>query len=318
MKNVLITGISGQDGIFLTSKLLNKGRFKIYGVSRSSEEKFIKKLSTLNHDNFENLKLSNINQFDQQSVDKMFDEIKPNIIFNLSGPSSVYNSFNDNDLSKKNIIKIFDNLLSSSFKLDHFPKFFQASSSEMFGLNDKEILSENDEFTPNSPYAEGKHHIHKKIIEINKNKGLDIKSGIMFNHESEFRSDDYLFMKIINFVLGAKKGQTLEVGSLKYIRDWSFARDIVDAMYNITLHGNSDIYCIGSGQGNTIEKLISIIFEKCNLNYKEFIKENKDILRKNDPQIRICNPEKINREFGWAPSISFEELVHRCINKKFN
>ena len=110
MKNVLITGISGQDGIFLTSKLLNKGRFKIYGVSRSSEEKFIKKLSTLNHDNFENLKLSNINQFDQQSVDKMFDEIKPNIIFNLSGPSSVYNSLNDNNLSKNNIIKIFDNL----------------------------------------------------------------------------------------------------------------------------------------------------------------------------------------------------------------
>ena len=318
MKKVLITGISGQDGIFLTSKLLNKKKYRVFGVSRSSEEKFIEKLSTLNHENFDNLKLYNINQFDQQSVDSMFDEVKPNIIFNLSGPSSVYNSLNDNNLSKNNIIKIFDNLINSSFKLDHFPKFFQASSSEMYGLNNKEILSENDEFSPNSPYAEGKYHIHKKIIEMNKNKGLDIKSGIMFNHESEFRSDDYLFMKIINFALNAKKGQTLEVGSLKYIRDWSFASDIVDAMYDITLHGKSDIYCIGSGQGNTIEELASIIFEKCNLNYKEFIKENKDILRKNDPQTRICNPKKINDEFGWAPSISFEELVHRCINKKFN
>ena len=316
MKNVLITGISGQDGIFLTSKLLNKGKYRIYGVARSSEEKFIKKLSTLNHKNFENLKLGNVDLCNQKLVGSMLDEIKPNIIFNLSGPSSVYNSFNDNNLSKNTMIKIFDNLISSSFKLDHFPKFFQASSSEMYGLNNKEMLSENDEFIPNSPYAEGKHHIHKKIIEINQNKGLDIKSGIMFNHESEFRTDDYLFMKIINFALNAEKGQILEIGSLKYIRDWSFAGDVVDAMYDITLHGNSEIYCIGSGIGNTIEELVSIIFEKYNLNYMEYIQENKHLLRKNDPHKRICNPKKINDEFGWVPSISFEELIYRCINKK--
>ena len=152
--------------------MLNKGKYRIYGVARSSEEKFIKKLSSLNHKNFENLKLRNVDLCNQKLVGSMLDEVKPNIIFNLSGPSSVYNSFNDNNLSKNNMIKIFDNLISSSFKLDHFPKFFQASSSEMYGLNNKEMLSENDEFIPNSPYAEGNIIFTKKLLKLIKIKGL--------------------------------------------------------------------------------------------------------------------------------------------------
>ena len=318
MKKVLITGVSGQDGIFLTNKLLNKGNFKVYGVTRSPENHIKKKLSFLNQDKFFNLDLFNINLSDKDSVKNALTEINPNIIFNLSGPSSVYNSFLDDGLSKNKMIEIFSNLMDACFSLKNFPDFFQASSSEMFGLNNKSILCESDDFIPNSPYAEGKHTIHEKIIEINTDKGLNLKSGIMFNHESEFRTDDYLFMKIINFASRAKEEDVLQLGSLKYIRDWCFAGDVVDAIYDITLHGKENVYCIGSGKGNSIEDLVSIIFNQFDLKYSDFVKENIDILRENDPEVRISYPAKIYNELGWKPTISFEELVIRCISKKIN
>lgn len=318
MKKVLITGVSGQDGIFLTKKLLNEGNFKVYGVSRSPDSHIKEKLSSLNQDNYFNLDLFNINLCDKESVKKAITDIKPNIIFNLSGPSSVYNSFFDDGMSKNIMIEIFNNLMDACFSLENFPYFFQASSSEMYGLNNKNILCESDDFIPNSPYAEGKYNIHKKIIELNAIKGLNLKSGIMFNHESEFRTDDYLFMKIINFASRAKEKEVLQLGSLKYIRDWCFAGDVVDAIYDITLYGKDSVYCIGSGKGNSIQNLVSIIFNQFDLKYSDFVKENIDILRKNDPEVRISNPAKIYNEFGWRPTISFEELVIRCISRKIN
>ena len=318
MKNVLITGVSGQDGIFLTSKLLEENKFNIFGVTRSNHKYVFKKINSLQKNGLERIKLINTNLENSQDVNKLILDIKPDIVFNLTGPSSVYDSFKDNNLSKDLMIKIFDNISSACINLNNFPNFFQASSSEMYGTNKNKKLDENDYFMPNSPYAEGKYEIHKKIMNLNKEYGFNIKSGIMFNHESEFRTDDYLFMKIINFALNQKRpNKKLEIGSLEYIRDWSFAGDLTNAIFDITVYGKDSVYCIGSGEGNTIRDLLIIVFEYFNLDYKEFVLENKNLLRANDPVERISNPKKLVSELNWKPNLNFEELVIRCIEKKF-
>jgi len=319
MENILITGISGQDGIFLTSKLLSSTKLNIYGVSRKSKSLFLKKLSSINNLPTKNVNIINVDLNNKETVFKFVNDINPKIIFNLSGPSSVYDSFTDNEMSKNAILNIFTNLVEASFNLKNFPKFFQASSSEMFGLNQNEILNEKNIFLPNSPYAEAKLTIHELIKELYTQKGFEIKSGIMFNHESEFRNNNYLFMKIINYAMNAKSlNKKLEVGSFELVRDWSFAGDIADGILKLTLEGKDVDYCIGSGEGNSIKKLVNIIFDHFNLDYLDYVQENPKILRKNDPIKRISDSSKLKKELSWSPKLNFEELVERCVFRKFD
>ncbi len=319
MKNILITGISGQDGIFLTSKLLSSQKLNIYGVSRSSKNLCLKKINSINKLSTNNLNIINVDLNNKEAVLKFINDVNPNIIFNLSGPSSVYDSFTDNEISKNTIVNIFNNLVEASLTLKKFPKFFQASSSEMYGLNQNEILNEEDTFLPNSPYAEAKLTIHKLIKDNYTQKGIEIKSGIMFNHESEFRNENYLFMKIINYALNAKaSNKKLEIGSFEIVRDWSFAGDIADGILNLTLEGKDIDYCIGSGEGNSIKELVNIVFNYFNLDYQDYVQENPKILRKNDPIKRISDPSKLKKELNWSPKLNFEELVERCISRKFS
>ena len=319
MENILITGISGQDGIFLTSKLLSSTKLNIYGVSRKSKNLFLKKLSSINNLPAKNVNIINVDLNNKETVFKFVNDINPKIIFNLSGPSSVYDSFTDNEMSKNAILNIFTNLVEASFNLKNFPKFFQASSSEMFGLNQNEILNEKNIFLPNSPYAEAKLTIHELIKELYTQKGFEIKSGIMFNHESEFRNNNYLFMKIINYAMNAKSlNKKLEVGSFELVRDWSFAGDIADGILKLTLEGKDVDYCIGSGEGNSIKKLVNIIFDHFNLDYLDYVQENPKILRKNDPIKRISDSSKLKKELSWSPKLNFEELVERCVFRKFD
>ena len=322
MENILITGISGQDGVFLTSEILkNNPTHTVYGITRQKNENiFFDRLNTILNTDDKKIKLLNVDLNNSYEVSKLIEDIKPNYIYNLSGPSSVYDSFINPYKTKSQINNIFENLTKPLIKLGLFSNFYQASSSEMFGLHTEQRLSEESTFNPNSPYAEAKLENHKKVLDFSQKYDWKIYSGIMFNHESQFRADGYLFMKIINGAIDIKnkKLKKLTIGSLDYVRDWSFAGDISRAIYAITNKGSSNTYVIGSGRGNSIKTVIEIIFDNFDLNLDKYIDVDETLIRKGDPVSIISNPRKLNYELGWTNSISFENLIQICIESKIN
>ncbi len=319
MKNILITGITGQDGIFLTDTILSKEEnVNIVGVSRAtSSSQFFRKLSFINDLPVDNVNLINIDLNNFEETSNFISDFKPNAVYNLSGPSSPSESIKNKE--KYILIEsIFNNLTKALIDSKNLCNFFQASSSEMFEENIKGELNEQSSFSPNSPYAFYKYKNHLQIKELKKKYGWNIYSGVMFNHESEFRGDEYLIMSLINSAIQIYKGEKnyFNVGSLEYIRDWSFAGDVAEAIFRITNFGKSSNYVIGSGKGNSIRKMIEIIFTKFGLNYEDFIQIDSGLLRPGDPIRIVSNPGRLKKELSWKPQLSFEELIGRCISYK--
>jgi GDPmannose 4,6-dehydratase len=320
MKKILITGITGQDGIFLTNLLQKDSDCQILGVSRDpySYKKITDKLSYLNGNDFNSkgVRTVNTNLLIKEEVHNLIKEFKPNYIYNLSGPSSVYESIKNHKL-KMEIEDIFDNLTSAAIKENNLCNFFQASSSEIFKSSEK-MLDENSPLLSNSPYAEGKLNNHLKVLKLREMYDWNIYSGITFNHESEFRKDNYLFMQIINSAISIKKRVTsnLTIGSLDLVRDWSYAGDVSQAILNICEKGKNPAYVIGSGEGRKISDILDIVFEFFDLDWSDFIRINPELLRKGDSKSIVANPNLVKSEFSWKNNVSFEEIITRCIDYK--
>ena len=317
---ILITGITGQDGIFLT-KLIQKSftKFNILGISRSmNASKFMNKFDIKNLKRSQSVSLVNLNLLNYESVNKLVGDFIPDLVFNLSGPSSVYESIKNPNIEDE-INLIFDNLTNVLIQNKNLCNFFQASTSEMYGKNNqKEIYNEEDEFIPNSPYASGKLTNHNKVLNLAETHNWKIFSGILFNHESEYREEDYLFTKIMNSALKIKSGDEsyLTVGSLDYCRDWSYAKEIIEGVFLMTTEGKRTSYVLGSGVGTTIGEIIKIVFDFYDLNYEDHIKLNPEILRKGDPVKIISNPHKINSDLRWETKLDIETLVEKIIKVK--
>jgi len=320
MNNVFISGISGQDGIFLTSKLLkNNQNIKIFGTTRNRDNLFYKKLYFI--DSKADIARVNILQTDltkYNNVLEIFNLVKPAIIFNLSGPSSPSESMYIGQNFKLIINLIFDNLINASNLLKKDFVFFQPSSSETFSNKNKGPLNEDSLMEPRSPYGSAKYEIYKKSLELKEKKGIDIRNGILFNHESEFRNSNFLIMKIIESAIKIKSGSEtkFELGSLDYIRDWSHASDTVNAIFKIVHGRDSSNFVVGSGIGHKIKDIVEIVFENYKLNYEDFLSINPKLLRFNDPISIISDPSKIKSKLDWSPKVSFEETILKCINFK--
>lgn len=321
MKKVLVTGITGQDGIFLTKKLLqNHKNIQIIGTTRNPKNKisFFNNLNRNNSSmtNTESVSLVDLDLLNLQDTSNFISKFNPDYVVNLSGPSSVYKSFN-NSLIPESICKIFDNLTTALINNNLFPNFYQASSSEIFE-GSKGKINENSEFGPKSPYAIAKLKNHNKVFELRDEFDWNIYSGIMFNHESEFRRDDYLIMKIIQSAINIKnnKKNKLVLGSTSYIRDWSYSEDIANAIYQIILDGKMGSYVIGSGVGHQISDMLNIVFNYLDLNWEEFVQVDKSLLRSGDPESIISDPTRINRELSWETKVTFEEMVMKCLLSK--
>ena len=321
-ENILITGITGQDGLFLTSQLIEMNKkANIIGISRSSSKKFFNKINTLNKNlTSDNIHLVDIDLQNNNQVLSLLEQFKPSRIFNLSGPSSVYESIRKPDMYNQSIPNIFNNLIDSCIELRLFPSFFQASSSETFDKNSNLPINENSNFKPRTPYAEAKYEIYKKVQVLRETYDWNIKAGIMFNHESEFRDDEYLFSKIIDSAIKIKNNQSdnLVVGSLSYVRDWSFAGDVVHAMILMNYSSITEDYVIGSGIGTSIAELLNITFSQFDLNYMDFTHVDSSLLRKGDPERIISDPLKLKNELGWTPKLDMEQLIDRCTSFKLN
>ncbi len=318
--NILITGITGQDGLFLSNELLKNDHVNIYGTSRKENKSlFFSKLKYLNKNiDLDRITLINTNLFNEEEVLDILEKIRPDYIYHMSGPSSVYDSFINSDL-KKEIILIFDNLINSCLKLNIYPNFFQPSSSEMYGKNTRTILNEKSEFLPNSPYGESKLLIHHKIAAIRKEYEWKLTSGIMFNHESEFRDDNYLFMKIINYVINVdKQDSKLVLGSLELKRDWSYAKDIAKAAILINESNYNSDYVLGSGKSEKIEYIANIAFQYFDLDFKDYIEVNENILRSGDPLERVADPSKIKEDLDWEATTNTSSIIKKIITYKLS
>ncbi len=317
----LITGITGQDGLFLTKNILNKEpKAQIVGISRDSNlNGYYTNLKYLTGESFfENINIEKINLLDNKETSEFISKINPKKIFNLSGPSSVYESLDESKKSYEIITNIFHNLTNACINLNNLPSFFQASSSEMFNQKDNEYLDESSIFEPSSPYAKAKYKIHTDINKFRDQLDWNISSGIMFNHESEFRNNDYLFMKIINGAIEIKEGTNnkITLGSLEIVRDWSYAEDFAEAMFRIISSEEGDDYVIGSGFGKSIKDLVENVFSYFDLDPELYINIDKNLLRPGDPKKIVSNPKKILNKLSWKTETSFETLIQKCIEYK--
>ena len=317
----LITGITGQDGIHLTNFLLSSKKVdSILGISRSSDNtKFFQNLNYLNNSlDTKKIFLNNSNLNNENEVSNIIRDYKPDFIFNLSGPSSVYNSIKKPDDSYNSIISIFNNLINACIVNKRFINFFQPSSSEMFADNGNLKLNEHSKFAPLSPYAKAKYDIHQKISNLRKEHCWNLNSGILFNHESEFRKDEYLFMKVINNAIQIKnkKITSFTLGSLDLIRDWTYAKDTTEAMYYIIEDSVGDDYVIGSGEGKSIKELVLTVFDFFDLDYSNYINIDPKLLRGKTPNTIVADTKKINNKIGWSNNTSFESLIEKCIKFK--
>ena len=321
--NILITGISGQDGLYLTKNLLeSKKNVNIFGLSRSiKEDLFFSRLSSIsNNFNQDKVKIFSLNYQDYDQVNNLIKEVKPDILFNMTGPSSVYKSFYNPKIYRFSIEILFENIVNSLISNNNLCTFIQAGSSEMFDSSAAPPYNLDTNMKPRSPYAESKKVLHEKVIKLRNELNWDIKNAVLFNHESEFRDENYLFQKIILHSLRAKKNLNtkLELGSLDMARDWSFAGDITKGMINFAFSKVKEDLIFASGQENNIKQLVELISELSGINILDNIQINEQLLRSGDPISSYADTNRTFETLNWETKKSFEDLVLYCFKKQNN
>jgi GDPmannose 4,6-dehydratase len=280
MKTALITGITGQDGAYLSELLLKKG-YKVVGLLRSNDSINTKRLDYLGITSKITFDVCNL--LDIANIINILNKYHPVEIYNLAAQSSVGESFNQPiGTLNFNIISVA-NLLESIKIIDKSIKFYQASSSEMFGSINNLPLEESSIFHPVSPYGISKASAHWITVNYRESFGLFTTSGILFNHESVLRGDNFIIKKIIKSALNIKNGKqdVLEVGNIDIKRDFGYAPKYVEAMYLMMQHDKPDDYIIASGMSLSIREIIYYVFEKLGLS-KDKIVINQDFFRPNE------------------------------------
>lgn len=323
IEKILITGITGQDGIFLSTSLLKtSSNIEIYGTSRSlNNNQFFQKVENLvGKEHSRKISLQSIDLLNSRNVKNFLLANKFSKIVHLSGPSSVYKSYRDPTMYKDSIIKQFDNLIEGCIDTNMYPTFFQASSSEMFSSQAGLPLNEDSEMLPRSPYAEAKLTIHNKIQDLKNVNNWNIKSGIMFNHESEFRPNEFLIMKIIDAAISIKNGsaEKLTLGSLEYSRDWTYASDMADAIIEIINEMEPVDYVIGSGTSQSILDIVKIVFQYFDLEFDDYLEIDNTLLRKGDPIHIQSDPKLIFNRLNWKAKLSLEVMIDKIISSRLN
>ncbi|MBA1419426.1 MAG: GDP-mannose 4,6-dehydratase [Epsilonproteobacteria bacterium] len=314
MKTVFITGITGQDGAYLSQLLLNKGYY-VTGLIRKSEIINTKRLDYLGITSkirFEKCDLLYI-----QEIISLIKKYHPIEIYNLAAQSSVGKSFHEPiETLNFNIISTA-NLLESIRVTDTNIKFYQASSSEMFGSVNTLPLKEDSIFHPVSPYGISKATSHWITINYRESFGLFTTSGILFNHESALRENHFIIKKIIRTALDIKNGKTdiLEVGNIDIRRDFGYAPKYVEAMYLMMQHDTPDDYIISSGISLSIREIIYYIFERLELE-KSRIVINKKYFRPNEIENIYGDSSKAKIQLGWEYEMSFFDVLEILIQEE--
>ena len=308
MKKALITGITGQDGAYLAKFLLKK-EYEVYGLVRHSSTKNFERLEYLNIK--DKIKLYEADLLDQSSLINLIGVIQPNEIYNLAAQSFVPISWDQPVLTSEITALGVTRLLEAIKLVNTKIKFFQASSSEMFGKVKEEPQNEKTPFWPRSPYGVSKVYAHFMTINYRESYNLFACCGIMFNHESPLRGKEFVSRKITNAVAKIYFGleKELVLGNLEVERDWGFAGDYVEAMWLMLQQDNPDDYVIATGQKHTIKDLIETAFNFVKLNSEKYIKSDTEFYRPAEVNTLLGDYSKAYNKFGWKSKTTFEELI---------
>jgi len=318
-KTALITGITGQDGAFLARFLIQKG-YKVIGTSRSLKESNLFRLEYLGVK--EKVNLLNIDLTNQKIVSESIEEYKPDEIYNLAAQSSVGLSFKTPlDTFHYNTISV-TNLLESIRVTNKNIKFYQASSSEMFGnvSSDKLPIRETLHFNPASPYGVSKASAHWLTVNYRESYNLYTCCGILFNHESCLRGDNFVVKKIINTALKIKSGEddTLTLGNLTISRDWGYAPKYVEAMWKMLQMEQPDDYVICSSNNDTLQNLVVKIFEKLDLDLNKHLRFNQKYMRPSDLSIMYGDNSKARTLLDWDYDLTTNNLIDLLIKDEYD
>lgn len=311
----LITGITGQDGAYLAQLLLQKG-YKVFGAARRSSHSEIDthRLKWLGVE--KDVEILEADLTDLSSLLRIARVAKPEEVYNLAAQSFVKTSW-DQPLVTGQVTGIGVGNMLEVVRLElPTARFYQASSSEMFGLIQAKEQNETTPFYPRSPYAVAKLYGHWLTINYRESFGLHASSGILFNHESPLRGLEFVTRKVSYAVASIKLGltQSLEMGNLDAMRDWGHAKDYVRAMYQMVQQPTADDYVIGTGQTRSVRDMIDIAFKHVGLNYQDYVTINPKFLRPAEVDVLLSDPSKAKSRLGWQPSITFEDLIAEMVD----
>lgn len=311
MPTALITGITGQDGSYLAELLLSKG-YRVVGMARRA--------STVTYERIQHL-LDDIiviqgDLTDQGSLLSMFEEYEPTEVYNLAAQSFVPTSWNQPALTGDVTALGVTRMLEAIRFVDSKIKFYQASSSEMFGKVVEVPQNEATPFYPRSPYGVAKVYGHWITVNYRESFGLFAVSGILFNHESPRRGLEFVTRKISNGVARIKLGlaKDLHLGNLEARRDWGFAGDYVKAMWMMLQQEKPDNFVVGTGETHSVREFCEIAFRQVGLDYNEFVVQDEKFYRPAEVDLLVSDPRKAGRILGWEPGVGFKELVTRMVD----
>ena len=316
-KKALITGITGQDGSYLAELLLDKG-YDVYGIIRRSSSFNTSRIDHVYQDphvrsKIRRMKLIYGDLSDSSSINQIIKAVKPQEIYNLAAQSHVRVSFDipeyTGDITALGAIRILDAIRDTG--LSSKVKFYQASSSEMFGKVQAVPQIETTPFYPRSPYAVAKLYAHWITKNYRESYDMFACSGILFNHESPRRGETFVTRKITKAIANIKLGQqdALYLGNLDAKRDWGYAPDYVEAMWLMLQQDKPDDYVVATGETHSVKEFLEVAFAYAGLDYKKYVKSDPRYLRPAEVDLLIGNPAKAKRQLKWKPKVKFDQLV---------
>lgn len=311
MPTALITGITGQDGSYLADFLLEKG-YRVIGVVRRS--------STVNFDRIQHIQdkieIVQGDLLDQVSLIHLLQEYRPDEVYNLAAQSFVPTSFSQPVLTGEVTALGVTRMLDAIRTVDRHIRFYQASSSEMFGKVQEVPQTEKTPFYPRSPYGVAKVYGHYITVNYRESYNLFAVSGILFNHESPRRGLEFLPRKVAHGVARIKLGlaNELRLGNLEARRDWGYAPDYVRGMWLMLQQDKPDDYVLATGETHSVREFVQIAFEHVGLDWEQYVVVDPKYYRPAEVDLLVGNPAKARRVLGWEPTVTFEQLVRLMVD----
>src|SRR5256885_3726712 len=311
MATAIVTGITGQDGSYLAELLLEKG-YKVVGIVRRSSTTPYERISHL----VDHVELVSADLLDQTSLTDVVSDYKPDEIYNLAAQSFVQTSWTQPVLTGEFTALGVTRMLEAMKKAAPNARFYQASSSEMFGKAQETPQRETTPFYPRSPYGVAKVYGHWITVNYRESYGLYAVSGILFNHESPRRGLEFVTRKVTDGVARIVKGKArdLHLGNLDARRDWGFAGDYVDAMWRMLQPPRPADYVIGTGEMHSVRELCELAFSHVGLDWQKYVTVDPRFVRPAEVDTLQADPSKAQRALEWAPRTSFAELVRMMVD----
>lgn len=310
-RRALITGITGQDGSYLAELLLGKG-YEVHGM--------VRRLSSENHQRLQTIRdrisIHTGDLLDQRSLGDVMRECEPNEIYNLAAMSFVAASWNQPTLTAEFTGLGVTRMLEAMREACPDARFYQASSSEMFGKVRESPQSELTPFYPRSPYGVAKVYAHFITVNYRESYDLYACSGILFNHESPRRGLEFVARKISHMAAAIKLGLASELvlGNLDSRRDWGYAPDFVDAMWRMLQRDEPDDFVVGTGEDHSVRELVNVAFAHLGLDAAKYVREDAAFMRPAEVDLLIADPTKAREQLDWKATISFDQLVRLMVD----